>query len=106
MVFERMVVSCLWTESPSGSPVCSVQAVNNVDLQYHCAWVGGTPPAQLWFPALSNSSSGAGNLSLTVSATGHHLNWKTITCTAEHPIRQESCSITASPFPKTFTSFT
>lgn len=97
---------CLWAEIPSGSPACSVHAVNSVDLQYLCEWFGGTPPAQLSFPALSNSSSAAGNLSVTVAAAaGSDLNWKTVTCTAEHPIRQDGCDITASQLLKTLTSF-
>ncbi|KAM9353525.1 V-set and immunoglobulin domain-containing protein 10-like [Symphorus nematophorus] len=82
-------------ERPSGNPMCSVQSVNNVDLEYHCRWLGGTPQAQLTFPALSNASSGAGNFSLTVTAS-HNLNRKTVTCMADHPIEQNKCNITAS----------
>ncbi|XP_036931885.1 V-set and immunoglobulin domain-containing protein 10-like [Acanthopagrus latus] len=82
-------------ERPSGSLMCSVQSVNNVTLQYHCRWAGGTPEAQLSFPALSNTSSGAGNFSLTVTATDD-LNGKTVTCQASHPLEQDECNITAS----------
>lgn len=86
-----------WPERPSGSLMCSVQSVNNVTLQYHCRWAGGTPEAQLSFPALSNTSSGAGNFSLTVTATDD-LNGKTVTCQASHPLEQDECNITASRF--------
>ncbi|XP_034468084.1 V-set and immunoglobulin domain-containing protein 10-like isoform X1 [Hippoglossus hippoglossus] len=83
-------------EKPSGDPICSVQSVNvNAALQYHCQWPGGTPLAQLSFPELSNSSSGAGNFSLTVTALAN-LNWKTVTCMAVHPVEQNKCNITAS----------
>ncbi|XP_073341870.1 V-set and immunoglobulin domain-containing protein 10-like [Pagrus major] len=82
-------------ERPSGSPMCSVQSVNNVTLQYHCRWAGGTPEAQLSFPAPSNTSGGAGNFSLTVTATDD-LNGKTVTCQAYHPLEQNKCNITAS----------
>lgn len=87
----------LWTEKPSGNPTCSVHSVSNVDLQYHCRWSGGTPEAQLSFPALSNTSSGAGNFSLTVTASDD-LNGKTVTCMADHPIQQNKCNVTASKF--------
>ncbi|XP_076593808.1 V-set and immunoglobulin domain-containing protein 10-like isoform X2 [Chaetodon auriga] len=80
---------------PPGDPMCSVQSVNNIDLQYHCRWSGGTPEAQLSFPALSNTSSGAGNFSLTITASDS-LNGKTVTCMAEHPIQQNKCNVTAS----------
>ncbi|XP_075962973.1 V-set and immunoglobulin domain-containing protein 10-like [Anarhichas minor] len=81
-------------ERPSGDPTCSVQSVNNVDLQYLCRWSWGSPQAQLSFPALSNTSSGAGNLSLTVTAS-HNLAGKTVTCMADHPVELNNCSITA-----------
>lgn len=87
----------LWTERPPGNPMCSVQTVNNLDLRYNCRWLGGTPQAQLSFPALSNTSSGAGNFSLTFNASDN-LNGKTVTCMADHPIEQNNCSITASKF--------
>lgn len=77
--------------------MCSVQSVNSADLQYHCRWSGGTPQAQLSFPALSNTSSGAGNFTLTVTAADN-LNGKTVTCMADHPIEQNKCNITASKF--------
>ncbi|XP_041650075.1 V-set and immunoglobulin domain-containing protein 10-like [Cheilinus undulatus] len=81
---------------PSGSPVCSVQSVNNNNgLQYLCQWSGGTPQANLYFPVLSNSSSGSENFSLTVSAS-ENLDGKTVTCLAEHPIEKNKCNITAS----------
>ncbi|XP_037639752.1 V-set and immunoglobulin domain-containing protein 10-like [Sebastes umbrosus] len=82
-------------ERPPGNPMCSVQSVNNLDLWYNCRWLGGTPQAQLSFPALSNTSSGAGNFSLTFNAS-NNLNGKTVTCIADHPIEQNNCSITAS----------
>ncbi|XP_026040893.1 V-set and immunoglobulin domain-containing protein 10-like isoform X1 [Astatotilapia calliptera] len=82
-------------ERPVGNPECSVQSVNAINLQYHCEWVGGTPQAQLSFPELSNSSSGAGNFSLTVNASDN-LNGKTIQCMAEHPVEHNKCNITAS----------
>ncbi|XP_071782744.2 V-set and immunoglobulin domain-containing protein 10-like isoform X1 [Centroberyx gerrardi] len=81
-------------EKPLGNPLCSVHSVNNNDLQYHCHWSGGAPKAQLSFPALSNSSSGAGHLSLTVTASDD-LNGKTVTCIADHPLQQNKCNITA-----------
>ncbi|XP_034410257.1 V-set and immunoglobulin domain-containing protein 10-like [Cyclopterus lumpus] len=81
-------------EKPSGNPMCSLQSVNNVDLQYHCRWAGGTPQAQLSFPALSNTSSGAGNLSLTFTAS-HNLDGKTVMCMADQPVEQNNCSITS-----------
>lgn len=87
----------LWTERPLGNPMCSVQSVNSNDLQYHCLWPGGAPQAQLSFPMLSNTSSGAGNFSLTVTATDN-LNGKTFACVAEHPIEQNKCNITTSKF--------
>ncbi|XP_007553872.1 V-set and immunoglobulin domain-containing protein 10-like isoform X1 [Poecilia formosa] len=77
-----------------GSPTCSVVSVNNADLQHQCKWAGGMPEAQLSFPALSNTSSGAGTFSLTVTSSAN-LNDKTITCLAEHPIEQNTCNITA-----------
>nr|XP_019948298.1 PREDICTED: V-set and immunoglobulin domain-containing protein 10-like [Paralichthys olivaceus] len=83
-------------EKPPGDPICSVQSVNvNAALQYHCQWPGGTPLANLSFPALSNSSSGAGNFSLTVTALAN-LNGKAVTCKAAHPVQQNKCNITAS----------
>ncbi|XP_054477132.1 V-set and immunoglobulin domain-containing protein 10-like [Anoplopoma fimbria] len=81
-------------EKPSGDPMCSVQSLNNVGLQYHCRWSGGSPQAQLSFPALNNTSSAAGNLSLTFNASPD-LDRKTVTCMADHPVKQNNCSITA-----------
>lgn len=75
--------------------MCSVQSENNIDLQYHCEWSGGTPQAQLSFPALNKTSSGIQNFSLTVTASDN-LNGKTVTCMADHPIEQKKCNITAS----------
>ncbi|XP_061574474.1 V-set and immunoglobulin domain-containing protein 10-like [Cololabis saira] len=82
-------------EKPLGSPSCSVLSVNNLDLQYQCEWTGGTPQAQLSFPALNNTVRGAGKLRLTISASSD-LNEKTVTCMADHPIEQSTCNITAS----------
>ncbi|XP_029927368.1 V-set and immunoglobulin domain-containing protein 10-like [Myripristis murdjan] len=80
-------------ERPLGNPQCSVQSVNS-DLQYHCQWLGGTPMAQLSFPQLNTTSSGAGDLSLTVTASDD-LNGKTVTCIAAHPLLQNNCTVTA-----------
>lgn len=91
------IIFSLWTERPPGNPMCSVQSVTNVDLQYHCWWPGGTPQAQLSFPVLSSTSSGAGNFNLTVTASDN-LNRKTVTCMADHPIEQINCTVTASKF--------
>lgn len=82
-------------ERPSGNPMCSVQSVNNVNLQYYCMWPGGTPQAVLSFPTLSNTSSGAETFSLTFNASDN-LNGKTVTCMADHPVEQNQCSVTAS----------
>ncbi|XP_053182873.1 V-set and immunoglobulin domain-containing protein 10-like [Scomber japonicus] len=82
-------------EKPPGNPVCSVQAVNDVELQYHCQWSGGTPQAQLSFPDLNDTGSGAGNFSLAVTAS-ENLNGKTVICMAEHPMEKNKCNITAS----------
>ncbi|XP_042160451.1 V-set and immunoglobulin domain-containing protein 10-like isoform X2 [Oncorhynchus tshawytscha] len=84
-------------ESPTASPLCSVSAVNgNVDLQFHCRWPGGTPEALLSFPALTNATSGAGDVNLTIPAS-QDLNGKMVLCRANHPLRQTRCNITASP---------
>ncbi|XP_041798812.1 V-set and immunoglobulin domain-containing protein 10-like [Chelmon rostratus] len=82
-------------EKPPDDPMCSVQSANNVDLQYDCRWSGGTPHAQLSFPELSNTSIGAGNFSLTVTASDN-LNGRTVACAAHHPIQQNECNVTAS----------
>ncbi|XP_039974519.1 V-set and immunoglobulin domain-containing protein 10-like isoform X2 [Xiphias gladius] len=83
-------------EKPAGNPMCSVRSANvNADLQYHCRWSGGTPQAQLSFPALSDTSSGAGNFSLTVTASDY-FNGKTVTCVAVHPVEENKCNVTAS----------
>ncbi|KAM6910761.1 V-set and immunoglobulin domain-containing protein 10-like isoform 2-T2 [Xenentodon cancila] len=81
-------------EKPLGSPSCSVLSASNVNLQYKCEWTGGTPQAQLSFPALNNVN-GAGKLSLTLNASSD-LNNKTVICMADHPIEQNTCNITAS----------
>ncbi|KAM9310185.1 V-set and immunoglobulin domain-containing protein 10-like [Pholidichthys leucotaenia] len=88
-------ITLLVYEQPAGIPMCSVQSVNIVDLQYNCGWVGGTPQAQLSFPALNNTDSGAGNVSLIVSAS-ENLNGETVECMAIHPLKQSKCNITAS----------
>nr|XP_054596954.1 V-set and immunoglobulin domain-containing protein 10-like [Nothobranchius furzeri] len=82
-------------EKPGGSPMCSVVSVNDVSLQYQCRWPGGTPQAQLSFPALSNNSNGAENFSLTVTASAD-LNKKTVICIADHPLEQNKCNVSAS----------
>ncbi|CAB1333509.1 unnamed protein product [Coregonus sp. 'balchen'] len=82
-------------ESPTASPLCSVNAVNgNVDLQFHCQWPGGTPEALLAFPALNNATSGAGDFSLTTPAS-QNFNGKMVLCMAYHPLHQTQCNITA-----------
>ncbi|XP_029695365.1 V-set and immunoglobulin domain-containing protein 10-like isoform X2 [Takifugu rubripes] len=81
-------------ERPLGTPVCSVQSVNNTELQYQCQWLAGSPPAQLSFPVLSNSSSGAAILSLNVTAV-NTLDGKPVTCIADHPVEKTNCDITA-----------
>ncbi|KAM3873039.1 V-set and immunoglobulin domain-containing protein 10-like [Diretmus argenteus] len=81
-------------ERPLGDPRCSVQAVNDGYLQYHCRWPGGAPLAQLSFPALSNTTSGAGDLSLTMTASAD-LNGKPVVCVADHPLKPNTCKITA-----------
>ncbi|XP_015227333.1 PREDICTED: V-set and immunoglobulin domain-containing protein 10-like isoform X2 [Cyprinodon variegatus] len=82
-------------ERPLGDPTCSVLSVNNTDLQYQCRWVGGTPNAQLTFPDLSTTSTGAGIFSLTVTDASS-FDEKTVVCNAEHPIEHKTCSVTAS----------
>ncbi|XP_023131986.2 V-set and immunoglobulin domain-containing protein 10-like [Amphiprion ocellaris] len=82
-------------DRPVGNPMCSVKSVNNTDLQYHCGWMGGTPQAQLSFPVLNNMSTGAGHISLNVTASDN-LNGKTVECMAYHPLEQNRCNITAS----------
>ncbi|KAK6290900.1 hypothetical protein J4Q44_G00386960 [Coregonus suidteri] len=82
-------------ESPTASPLCSVNAVNgNVDLQFHCQWPGGTPEALLAFPALNNATSGAGDFSLTMPAS-QDIHGKMVLCMAYHPLHQTQCNITA-----------
>ncbi|KAM4600444.1 V-set and immunoglobulin domain-containing protein 10-like [Polymixia lowei] len=81
-------------ERPTGNPLCSVQSVKNNGLQYLCRWPGGTPEAQLSFPALSNTSSGAGDFTLTTIPSSD-LNGETVICTADHPLQQNKCNITA-----------
>ncbi|KAK5861989.1 hypothetical protein PBY51_017423 [Eleginops maclovinus] len=81
-------------ERPSGIPMCSVQAVNNVSLQYSCMWSGGTPKAVLSFPTLSDTSSRVENFSLIFNASDN-LNGKNVACMADHPVEQNQCSITA-----------
>lgn len=85
----------LSTDRPLGVPVCSVQSINNTELQYQCQWLAGSPPAQLSFPDLSNSSSGAATFSLNVTAI-NALDGKTVTCIADHPVEKSSCDITPS----------
>ncbi|CAL1610077.1 unnamed protein product [Knipowitschia caucasica] len=80
-------------ESPGDSPVCSVLALGDLDLQYRCSWPGGTPPAQISFPGLDNSSA-PGLLTLTVAAT-QNLSGTSVSCSASHPVLHASCNITA-----------
>ncbi|KAM8846590.1 V-set and immunoglobulin domain-containing protein 10-like isoform 1-T1 [Synchiropus picturatus] len=81
-------------ERPPGEPMCSVQSENDLSLLYHCQWPGGSPLAQLSFPALSSSSSGQGNITLNVTAADS-LDGKTAVCVAAHPIETKDCNITA-----------
>lgn len=90
-IFDECSLS---TERPLGSPVCSVQSVNDTELQYQCQWLAGSPSAKLSFPVLSNSSSGAGFLSVNVTAV-NTLDGKTVTCVADHPVEKNNCDITA-----------
>ncbi|XP_068613682.1 V-set and immunoglobulin domain-containing protein 10-like [Brachionichthys hirsutus] len=81
-------------EKPPGSPVCSVQAANDVSLRYDCRWLGGAPQARLTFPALSNTSGGGGAFNLTVDASDN-LDGKTITCAADHQLGRSECDVAA-----------
>ncbi|KAL2084069.1 hypothetical protein ACEWY4_019587 [Coilia grayii] len=82
-------------ESPAGSPVCSVHAADgNLALHYRCEWPGGTPEAQLTFPALSTASMGLGELNLTVDDP-LDLDGMEVSCLAHHPVHQKQCNITA-----------
>ncbi|KAM6967579.1 V-set and immunoglobulin domain-containing protein 10-like [Aplochiton taeniatus] len=79
-------------ESPMGSPLCSVNADGNSKLQFQCQWPGGTPMAQLSFPALANSSA-AEIFNVTTNAS-QDLNGQTGVCMAYHPLRQKQCNFT------------
>ncbi|XP_033837331.2 V-set and immunoglobulin domain-containing protein 10-like isoform X1 [Periophthalmus magnuspinnatus] len=83
-------------EKPKGSPVCSVRSLADVELQYECAWPGGTPEAVVSFPGLNNSSSAPGHLILNMSAADS-LSGTPVSCTASHPVQPGMCNITASP---------
>lgn len=83
-------------EKPDGRPVCSVRSLTGVNLQYKCAWPGGSPAALLSFPTLSNSSRAPGQLSLNVSASDS-LSGAPVSCTAEHPVQRGTCNVTAVP---------
>ncbi|XP_063054834.1 V-set and immunoglobulin domain-containing protein 10-like [Engraulis encrasicolus] len=83
-------------ESPVGSPVCSVHAADDSSaLQYRCLWPGGTPEAQMTFPALNGSMTGIGDLNLTVDDPQELDGWE-VSCLAHHPVHQKRCNITAS----------
>ncbi|XP_017279217.1 V-set and immunoglobulin domain-containing protein 10-like [Kryptolebias marmoratus] len=82
-------------ERPQGSPMCSVLSVDDAALQYQCGWTGGTPPAHLSFPVLSNTITGTENLSLTVIASAN-FDKKTVICMGDHPLEQNKCNVTAS----------
>lgn len=83
------------TERPAGSPGCSVHAVNgNSALLYRCQWPGGTPEAQLSFPTLNTSSSGSGELSMTVDDF-KGLDGTDVACLIHHPTYQGQCNVTA-----------
>lgn len=83
-------------EKPDGHPVCSVRSLSGVNLQYECAWPGGTPAAILSFPGLSSSSTSPGLLSVNMTAS-ESLSGATVSCSANHPVQQSTCNITAVP---------
>ncbi|KTF97214.1 hypothetical protein cypCar_00023824, partial [Cyprinus carpio] len=86
-------VTIIVYESPSGEPLCSVQAVNgSAALQFLCLWPGGAPEAQVSFPGLSVNASGYGNYSMTINDI-QSLNGREIICKAEHPLIQTQCSV-------------
>ncbi|XP_061631779.1 V-set and immunoglobulin domain-containing protein 10-like isoform X2 [Phyllopteryx taeniolatus] len=80
-------------ERPPGSPHCSVISEDNLSLQYGCQWSGGTPPARLSFPNVSEGN-GLENFTLTMNASVE-LDGKMVTCDAEHPIEHNKCNVTA-----------
>ncbi|XP_061771126.1 V-set and immunoglobulin domain-containing protein 10-like [Nerophis ophidion] len=86
-------------ERPRGSPLCWLRSEDQVRLQYGCRWSGGTPPARLHFPDLTNSS-GLENFTLTVNAS-NHLDGAGVTCVGVHPAGDHTCNVTASS-PKDF----
>ncbi|XP_051577364.1 LOW QUALITY PROTEIN: V-set and immunoglobulin domain-containing protein 10-like [Myxocyprinus asiaticus] len=80
-------------ESPSGEPLCSVQAVSgNTELQFLCVWPGGAPKAQVSFPSLSTNGTGEGNFTVTIRDI-QSLNGQEIICNAEHPLIHTQCSV-------------
>ncbi|XP_062394567.1 V-set and immunoglobulin domain-containing protein 10-like [Sardina pilchardus] len=82
-------------ESPAGSPVCSVYAMDeSTALRYHCQWPGGTPGAQLSFPALNTSTPGIGELNVTVNDP-QSLDGTEVACVIHHPVYQGHCNTTA-----------
>ncbi|CAN9513871.1 unnamed protein product [Ophioblennius macclurei] len=80
-------------ERPLGDPTCSVESLNSTKLLFHCGWMGGTPEAELSFPAIA-SDSGAGRFSVTLEASDS-LNGRIIKCIAKHKLENRTCSITA-----------
>lgn len=80
-------------ERPLGDPTCSVESLNSTKLLYHCGWMGGTPQAELSFPALSASSQGLGSFSLTLEASDS-LDGRIIQCIAKHELEEHTCNIT------------
>lgn len=90
--FISLLLSIM-SESPSGEPLCSVQAVNgSAALKFLCLWPGGAPEAQVSFPGLSVNASGYGNYSMTINDI-QSLNGREIICKAEHPLIQTQCSV-------------
>lgn len=90
--FISLLLSIM-SESPSGEPLCSVQAVNGgAALQFLCLWPGGAPEAQVSFPGLTVNASGYANYSITINDI-QSLNGREIICKAEHPLIQTQCCV-------------
>ncbi|XP_029958572.1 V-set and immunoglobulin domain-containing protein 10-like [Salarias fasciatus] len=81
-------------ERPLRDSTCSVESLNDTKLLFHCAWMGGTPQAELSFPAIDPNNNGLGNFSVTLEASDS-LNGRIIQCIAEHILEKQSCNITA-----------
>lgn len=79
-------------ERPQGDPTCSVEPLNSTWLLFHCGWMGGTPQAELSFPAISANSE-FGNFSVRLEASDS-LNGRNIQCVAKHILENRSCNVT------------